>query len=99
LALRFSHADFNFEEGIVGTAPTANSVRGGEQDIVTLGINWYATPNVKFMFNYLRVDVDRINPAGPGNLAPFGAAPATPPIGVQIGQKYDAFALRSQFNF
>jgi phosphate-selective porin OprO/OprP len=99
LALRFSHADFNFEEGIVGTAPTVNSVRGGEQNIVTVGINWYATPNVKFMFNYLRVDVDRINPAGPGNLAPFGAAPATPPIGVQIGQQYNAFAVRSQFNF
>jgi phosphate-selective porin OprO/OprP len=99
LALRFSRADFNFEEGAVGTAPTANAVRGGKQDIWTVGVNWYATPNVKFMFNYLRVDVDRINPAGPGNLTPFGAAPATPPIGVQIGQKYDAYALRSQFNF
>jgi phosphate-selective porin OprO/OprP len=101
LALRFSHADFNFEEGIVGTAPTANSVRGGEQDIVTLGVNWYATPNVKFMLNYLVVDVDRINPAGPNNPTPFGATPpgSTPPIGVQIGQKYNAIALRSQFNF
>jgi phosphate-selective porin OprO/OprP len=99
LAVRFSHADFNFEEGIVDAAPTADSVRGGDQDIWTVGVNWYATPNVKFMFNYLRVDVDRINPAGPGNLTPFGAAPATPPIGVQIGQQYDAFALRSQFNF
>jgi phosphate-selective porin OprO/OprP len=99
LALRFSRADFNFEEGAVGTAPTANAVRGGKQDIWTVGVIWYATSNVKFMFNYLRVDVDRINPAGPGNLTPFGAAPATPPIGVQIGQKYDAYALRSQFNF
>jgi phosphate-selective porin OprO/OprP len=99
LALRFSHADFNFEEGLAGVAPTADSVRGGEQDVWTLGINWYATANVKFMLNYLRVDVDRLNPAGPGNLTPFGAAPATPPIGVQIGQSYNAFALRSQFNF
>jgi phosphate-selective porin OprO and OprP len=98
LALRFSHADFNFEEGILGSAPSVDSIRGGEQDVRTLGVNWYATPNVKFMLNYLRVDVDRLNPAGVG-ATPFGAAPATPPTGVQIGQKFDAIALRSQFNF
>jgi len=51
------------------------------------------------MFNYLRVDVDRLNPAGPGNLTPFGPAPATPPLGVQIGQDLDIFALRSQYSF
>ena len=99
LALRFSHADFNFEEGVVGTAPTVDSVRGGVQDVWTLGVNWYATANVKFMLNLLRVDVDRLNPAGPGNTAPFGAAPNTPPIGVQIGQQFNALALRSQFSF
>ncbi len=99
LALRFSHADFNFEEGAIGTAPSADAVRGGEQDVWTLGVNWYVTPNVKFMLNYLRVDVDRLNPAGPGNATPFGPAPATPPIGVQIGQKFNAVALRTQFNF
>jgi len=43
--------------------------------------------------------VDRLNPAGPGNTAPFGAAPNTPPIGVQIGQDLDVIALRSQFSF
>lgn len=99
LALRFSHSDFNFEEGALGTAPSASAVRGGEQDIWTLGANWYATTNIKIMLNYLLVDVDRLNPAGPGNAAPFGASPSTPPIGVQIGQKYKALALRTQFNF
>jgi phosphate-selective porin OprO and OprP len=98
-ALRFSRADFNFEEGEEGFAPTADSVRGGKQNIWTAGINWYATPNVKFMLNYLMVDVDRLNPAGLGNATPFGASPATPPIGEQIGQKYEVVALRSQFNF
>jgi phosphate-selective porin OprO/OprP len=99
-ALRFSRADFDFEEGIEGFAPTANTVRGGKQDIWTAGINWYATPNVKFMLNYLKVDVDRLNPAGPpGSATPFGATELTPPVGVQIGQRYDVVALRSQFNF
>jgi phosphate-selective porin OprO/OprP len=43
--------------------------------------------------------VNRLNPAGPGNLTPFGPAPATPPNGVQIGQDLNVIALRSQFSF
>lgn len=99
LAFRFSHMDLNFQEGDEGTAATPTSVRGGLQDILTAGVNWYATPSVRFVLEYQHVDVDRLNPAGPGNLTPFGAAPATPPIGVQIGQAYNAYALRSQFSF
>jgi phosphate-selective porin OprO and OprP len=99
LALRFSHTNLNEDEGAPGTAAIASSVRGGVQDIWTVGVNWYVTPNLRFTVNYLNVDVDRLNPAAVGNLTPFGAAPATPPTGVQIGQKFDAFALRSQFNF
>jgi phosphate-selective porin OprO/OprP len=49
--------------------------------------------------NYMLIDVDRLNPAGPGNPQPFGAAPNTPPIGVEIGQDLDVFALRTQFSF
>lgn len=99
LALRYSYIDLNFQEGIAGAAAAADSVRGGEQSILAAGINWYLNSNVKLMLNYLHVDVDRLNPAGPGNLTPFGPAPATPPLGVQIGQDLDVFALRSQFSF
>jgi phosphate-selective porin OprO/OprP len=99
LAIRFSHMDLDYAEGDVATAAMPSSVRGGVQDIWTLGVNWYVTPNLRFVLNCQRVDVDRLNPAGPGNLAPFGAAPATPPIGVQIGQQYNAYSLRSQFSF
>lgn len=99
LALRYSHTDLNYHEGLFGTAALADSIRGGEQNIWTLGINWYINPSVRLLFNYLRIDVDRINPAGVGNLTPFGAAPATPPIGVQVGQDLDVYALRSQFSF
>lgn len=99
LAARYSHVDLNYHEGLAGTAATADAVRGGEQDIWTLGVNWYMTPNLRTTLNYFIVDVDRLNPAGVGNLTPFGASPATPPNGAQIGQDLNAVALRLQFGF
>ena len=98
LALRYSHADLDFREGLAGTAAAVDGVRGGVQNNWTVGLNWYPHPNLSFMLDYIRVDVDRLNPAGPGNLTPFGAAPGTPPIGVQIGQDLHVYALRSQFS-
>jgi phosphate-selective porin OprO and OprP len=99
LAARYSRMNLNFQEGIEGTAAVPGSVRGGDQSVVTLGLNWFPNPNIKVMLDYLMIDVDRLNPAGPGNTAPFGAAPNTPPIGVEIGQDLDVFALRTQFSF
>ena len=99
LALRYSHLNLDFHSGLAGTAATADAVRGGEQNILTLGVNWYVNSNVKLMLNWLHVDVDRLNPAGVGNLTPFGPAPATPPIGVQIGQDLDIYGLRTQYSF
>jgi phosphate-selective porin OprO/OprP len=99
LAARFSRMNLNFEEGLAGTAAVPGSVRGGDQSIVTLGVNWYLNPNFKVMMNYLLIDVDRLNPAGPGNLQPFGPSPGTPPSGVEIGQDLDVFALRTQYSF
>jgi phosphate-selective porin OprO/OprP len=98
LAARFSHTDLDFHAGDSGAA-NPDAVRGGVQDIWALGLNWYPNANLKFMLNYLRIDVDRLNPAGPGNLTPFGPAPGTPPLGAQIGQDLNVFALRSQFAF
>ncbi len=99
LATRFSHTDLNFNEGGLGTTPVPGAVRGGEQDVLALGLNWYLNPNFKVLFNYLMIDVDRLNPASPGNPTPFGAPPATPPVGVQIGQDLDVYAVRTQFSF
>lgn len=99
LALRYSHTDLNYREGFSGLMPLEDGVRGGEQDIWTLGLSWYINPSVRLLFNYLRIDVDRLNPASLANPLPFGPAPATPPIGVQIGQDLDIFAIRSQFSF
>jgi len=99
LAVRYSHVDLNHEEGSAGSAAPAGAIRGGVQDIWTFGLNWYLTQNLKTSFNYFLVDVDRLNPAGVGNLTPFGASPATPPDGAQIGQDYEAFAARIHFAF
>jgi phosphate-selective porin OprO and OprP len=99
LALRYSHTDLNYREGVRATAADPVSLRGGEQSILGAGLNWYLNPNVKLMFNYLRVDVDRLNPAGIDDPTPFGPSPATPPTGVNVGQEMDVYALRSQFNF
>ena len=51
------------------------------------------------LIDFETIDADRLNPAGPGNLTPFGAAPGTPPLGVQIGQDLNVYALRSQYAF
>jgi phosphate-selective porin OprO/OprP len=41
-----------------------NRVLGGEQNIVTLGANWYLNRNLRWMFDYLIVDVDRRDNSG-----------------------------------
>lgn len=99
LAARYSRMDLNFQPGLEGTAAVPGSVRGGDQSVITLGLNWYLNPNFKLMLDYLMIDVDRLNPAGPGNAVPFGPAPLTPPTGVEIGQDLDVVALRTQYSF
>ncbi len=63
---RYSVLDLNFREGLPGTAiaTAAGAIRGGEQTIWTVGLNWYMNANIRMMFNYLNIDVDRMNAAG-----------------------------------
>jgi phosphate-selective porin OprO/OprP len=82
LAARYSNTDLNWNEGVAGRATPTGGVRGGEQKIYTVGVNWYLNPDIRFMLDYLHVEVDRLNATG-----------------VQIGQKYNAVALRSQLTF
>ncbi len=100
LAVRYSHTDLDFHAGADGSAPATDAVRGGVQDVWTLGINLYASPQLRWQLNWLHIDVDRLNPRTlAATSAPFGAPPATPPVGVQIGQALSAWVLRTQYGF
>jgi phosphate-selective porin OprO/OprP len=41
-----------------------NRVRGGEQRIIGTGLNWYVNRNVRWLFDYSFVDVDRLDNDG-----------------------------------
>ncbi|MBV9996764.1 MAG: hypothetical protein JO127_16285 [Caulobacteraceae bacterium] len=93
LAARFSDLDLNFDQGLAGLAPTSSAVRGGDQQIVTVGLNWYLNPTIRFMLDYQHVKISRLNP----DLTAAGSFAA--PIGAQIGQTYNTFEVRSQLQF
>lgn len=86
IAARYSTLDL--DDAVAG-------VRGGEQDIVTLGLNWQPNNAVRFQANVQMVDVNRVSPGG----SAFGAGALTPPAGAQIGQDLTIWSLRSQYAF
>ena len=88
--VRYSDMDLNYHAGLAGTAPGSDAIRGGEERNVSVGLNWYPNPVVKFMFDYEHVQIHRLSPSATLYLTPVGA---------QIGQTYNAVAVRSQFAF
>ncbi|MGA9658016.1 MAG: porin [Asticcacaulis sp.] len=58
---RYSTIDLNFHEN---AALAADRVRGGQQDISSLGLNWQLNPNVRFVFEGQDVKIERMNSAG-----------------------------------
>jgi phosphate-selective porin OprO/OprP len=61
LAARYSVLDLNHHEY---ATVAADRVRGGLQEIATVGVNWFPNSVVKFSLDYLNVDIDRRDPAG-----------------------------------
>jgi phosphate-selective porin OprO/OprP len=84
LAARYSDLDLN-----------DGAVHGGEQQVWTLGLNWYPNAAVRFQANVQDVDVDRTSPGGTA----FGAGALTPPTGAQIGQDLRIWSFRTQYAF
>jgi phosphate-selective porin OprO/OprP len=64
LAARYSELDLNDRAGVAGAAAPAGGVRGGEQKITTLGLNWYPNNVVRFLLDYQWTRVSRLNAAG-----------------------------------
>ncbi len=87
LAARYSIVDLNdlFTPGVATS--TTKGVAGGEQQVVTLGINWYVNSNIRFMLNYLHGFVDKQQGAS-------GVSGSS--LGSGIGGNFDAIALRTQ---
>jgi phosphate-selective porin OprO/OprP len=67
-----------------------DGVRGGEQEIWTLGLNWYPNSVVRFALDYQYIDIDRISTSA--------AVPGIPGLYPQIGQTIQAVSLRSQIS-
>jgi phosphate-selective porin OprO/OprP len=64
LAARYSWLDLNDKEGVAGSAAPLGGIRGGKQDITTLGLNWYPNQVIRFLLDYQWIHAHRLNAAG-----------------------------------
>jgi phosphate-selective porin OprO/OprP len=96
IAARYSHVNLNdlFTVGV--PVALTNGVAGGEQNIYTIGLNWYVNRNVRIMVNYLHATVNKFS--GAAIAAVPGVSPAFP-AGTDVGAKFDALAMRTQIAF
>lgn len=74
--------------------PAAGSVRGGEQEIFSVGVNWYVNNGVTLQAAYRNVSVDRLSPGGTAFVAG-----STPALNTQVGQDLEIFSFRTQYAF
>jgi phosphate-selective porin OprO/OprP len=102
IAARYSVMDLDYNVNPLGlaviAAPNANlgEIRGGEQAITSVALNWYLNRNMRVMFQYQHVDIDRLS-----STALSATTNPTAPTAVypNIGQQYETFAVRTQFAF
>ena len=71
-----------------------NTVRGGDQRIATIGLNWYPNTTVRFAVDYELIQVTRLQT--PATVTTAGTA-ALPEL--NGGQNLQAVALRAQVSF
>jgi phosphate-selective porin OprO/OprP len=64
IAARYSHLDLDDHAGTAGVAAPLGGIRGGTQNITSLGLNWYPNSVVRFLLDYQWVKVHRLNTAG-----------------------------------
>ena len=64
LAGRYSVLNLNDNAGVAGAATPLGGIRGGEQKVTSVGINWYPNPVFKFQLDFQNVDVNRLSAPG-----------------------------------
>lgn len=64
LAARYSVLDLNDHAGAAGQAAPAGGIRGGEQKITTVGLNWYPNSVLRFLLDYQWGTVERLSSGG-----------------------------------
>ncbi len=64
VAARYSVLNLNDHAGALGSVTPTGGIRGGEQKITTLGLNWYPNTVVHFLLDYQWDRVTRLNAAG-----------------------------------
>jgi phosphate-selective porin OprO/OprP len=65
IAVRYSDLDLNWQSGALGTpCPVAGCVRGGEQTIFAVGLNWYLNDNLRLLLDYMVIQVDKLSASG-----------------------------------
>jgi phosphate-selective porin OprO and OprP len=90
LAARYSNTNLtdDFVAGVAqASQPTA--VNGGKLKSLTLGVNWYVNTYLRLMANYVHSELDKAN----------GAAVTGAALGVPVGYKFDALAVRTQLSW
>jgi phosphate-selective porin OprO/OprP len=64
VAARYSTVDLDYNKGLAGAATPAGGIRGGEQSIWTVGLNWYPNNALRFLLNYQRDQITRLSATG-----------------------------------
>ena len=54
------------------TLTTSQGARAGNENDMTLGLNWYLNPNARFMINYVNTWVNSIDPSITGRYQGLG---------------------------
>ena len=80
---RYSHLNLNDKVTRGISQSVTGGVFGGEQNIYSVGVNWYPNDFLRFMLDYDIVNIDRLSTAGT----------------TQIGRRYQAVGLRAQAAF
>ncbi|MEJ0024678.1 MAG: porin [Rhizomicrobium sp.] len=64
VAARYSDLNLDYDAGAPGTAKTASGIRGGDQRIWTVGLNWYPNNAIRLVLDFQHTEVSRLNNAG-----------------------------------